>query len=123
MLSRGLIPNRGGGPAARRPPHGLATYVLEGPLRFVDRRGGRAALLVEGGNAAGRRFVGQTVTLDLASARIGVADRDGDGRISASDLLSGERVSASVRLPRGLAEPPELLEVGRLNASYAPVAG
>ena len=116
MRSRGLVPNRGGGPARRRPAAGRVTHVLEGPLRFVDRRGGRAALQVEDGNAAGRRFVGRTVTLDLATTRLGVPDRDLDGTISASDLVAGERVSVTLRLPRGLAEPPALLDVRRLTA-------
>ena len=115
MRSRGLVPNRGGGPARRRPALGRATYVLEGPLRFVDRRGERAALAVEDGNAAGRRWVGRTVTLDLAAARVDVADRDADGTITAADLVAGERVVVTLRLPRGLAEPPELLAPRRVT--------
>ncbi len=119
MRSGGLVPNRGGGPARRRPPQGRVTYVLEGQLRFVDREGARAALCVEGGNAAGRRFVGRTVTLDLAGARISTADRDADGTITVADLLSGERVTVALRLQRRLAEPPALLAVSRLTTSQA----
>ncbi len=116
MRSGGLVPNRGGGSARRRPPQGRVTYVLEGQLRFVDREGARAALCVEGGNAAGRRFVGRTVTLDLRGARVAAADRDGDGAVSAADLLTGDRVSVVVRLARGLAEPPPTLPVSRISA-------
>ncbi len=116
MRSRGLVPNRGGGRSRRREPVGRATYVFEGPLRFVDRHGARAALLVEDGNACGRRFVGETVTLDLAEARIAAADRNADGRISSADLLAGERVVVTLRLPRRLGELPELLPVRRLTA-------
>jgi len=56
------------------------------------------------------------VTLDLATARVSVADRDADGTRSPADLLAGERVVASLRLPRRLDEPPELLPVRRLTA-------
>lgn len=75
---------------------------------------------VEDGNAVGRRFVGQTVTLDLSAAQIGAADRDGDGAITLADLLSGERVSASVRLARDLDALPALLVVRRLSVWHAP---
>ena len=122
MRSRGLVPNRGGGQARRRPAQGRAVYTFEGPLRFVDRHGARAAMRVEGGNAAGRRFLGRTVTLDLSSARISTADRDRDGTISAADLLSGERVTFSVRLASRLEEPPPVLVVSRLTACHAAAA-
>jgi len=98
---------------------GRTTYVLEGPLRFVDRRSARAALRVERGNAAGRRLVGETVTLDLEAAQISVADRDADGTLTAADLLAGERVVATMRLPRRLDGPPALLPVRRLAAAGA----
>ncbi len=119
MRSGGLVPNRGGGPARRRPPQGRVSYVLEGQLRFVDRKGARAALCVEGGNAAGRRFVGRTVTLDLAGARISTADRDADGTNSVADLLTGGRGRGELRRRRRLTEPPALLGVSRLTTSQA----
>ncbi len=119
MRSRGLVPNRGGGPARRQPRLGRATYVLEGRLRFVDRPSRRAALRVEGGNSAGRQLLGATVTLDLAAARVSVPDRDEDGTRSAADLVAGERVVATLRLPRRLDAPPELLRVRRLAAGGA----
>lgn len=120
MRSGGLVPNRGGGPSRYRAAEGRGTCVLSGPLRFVDRRGKRAAMRVEDGNALGRRFVGQTVTLDLSAAQIGAADRDGDGAITPSDLLSGERVSVSVRLARDADALPALLEVRRVSVWHAP---
>jgi hypothetical protein len=116
MRRGGAIPNHGGGPTRRRPSLGRATYVLSGALRFVDRPGERAALRVEGGNAAGRRFVGQTVTLDLAGAEIGARDRNRDGAISLADLAVGDHVVVSTRLPRGLIEPPAMITVRRLRA-------
>jgi len=76
---------------------------------------------VEDGNALGRRFVGQTVTLDLSATQLAAADRDGDGAITPSDLLSGERVSVSVRLARDAEALPTLLEVRRLSVWHAPI--
>jgi hypothetical protein len=116
----GSVPNLGGGRLRRRPSLGRTTYVLTGTVRFVDRRGERAALQVEDGNAAGRRFVGTTLTLDLAAAQVAASDRDGDGAISASDVVAGDRVIATARLPRRLAEPPALVAVRRLFASEPP---
>ena len=75
---------------------------------------------VEDGNALGRRVVGQTVTLDLSAARIGTADRDGDGALTPSDLLSGERVSVSVRLARDADALTALLQMRRLSVWRAP---
>ena len=119
MRSGGMVPNRGGGPSRHRAAEGRATCVLSGPLRFVDRRGERAAMRVEDGNALGRRFVGQTVTLDLSATQLAAADRDGDGAITPSDLLSGERVRIAVRIARPDALPA-LLEVRRLSVWQAP---
>ena len=116
MRSRGLVPNRGGGRSRRRPALDRATYVLEGPLRFVDRRGQRVVLRIEDGNAPARRFMGRTVTLDLGAARISTADRNADGVITPDDLIAGERVVVSLRLPRRLERLPELLAVRRLTA-------
>ena len=121
MRSRGQVPNRGGGPTRHRASEGRATCVLSGPLRFVDRPAERAAMRVEDGNALGRRFVGQTVTLDLSATQLAAADRDGDGAVTPSDLLSGERVSVSVRLARDAEALPALLEVRRLSVWHAPI--
>jgi hypothetical protein len=119
--SRGLVPNRGGGPAAaRRPPADRATYRLTGPLRWVDRDGGVAALLVHRANAAGRHLAGRTVTLDLSATAFSAADRNGDGRRSGLDLLPGEAVTVTARLPRALADLPGVLPARRL-ATHGPL--
>jgi hypothetical protein len=120
MRRGGSVPNLGGGRLRRRPSLGGATYVFEGTVRFVDRRGDRAALRVEDGNRLGRRFTGHTVTLDLSAARISARDRNADGQISPADLVAGDRVIAAARLARGLAEPPGLVPVRRLFAGEPP---
>jgi hypothetical protein len=60
-------------------------------------------LQVKGGNRATRRagLVGQSVTLDLASAKLRVHDRNGDGARDAEDLQDGDRVVVQVRVARG----------------------
>jgi hypothetical protein len=118
--SKGLVPNRGGGPARRRPPERRAAYLLRGSLRYVDRAGAVAALLVQDGNGLGRRLVGRTLTLDLATARVTVDDRDGDGTRTVADLLAGDRVTVSARLPRRLDELPASVPVRRMAVSPLP---
>lgn len=60
-------------------------------------------LQVKGGNRATRRagLVGQSVTLDLTSAKLHVHDRNGDGARDAEDLQDGDRVVVQVRVARG----------------------
>ena len=60
-------------------------------------------LEVKGGNRATKRagLVGQSVTLDLASATLRVKDRNGDGARDAQDLQDGDRVVVQVRVARG----------------------
>ncbi len=60
-------------------------------------------LQVKGGNRATRRagLVGQSVALDLASAKLRVQDRNGDGARDAEDLQDGDRVVVQVRVARG----------------------
>jgi hypothetical protein len=110
------VPNRGGGEARRTEPQDRAAYVLEGALRYVDRDGTLAALLVQDGNAAGRRLVGRTLTLDLRDAQIAAPDRNADGMSSREDLVVGDRVSVRARLPRRLLALPDVLPVRRLAA-------
>jgi hypothetical protein len=60
-------------------------------------------LQVTGGNRAVRRagLVGDSLTLDLTSAKLKVADRNGDGTRDAEDLRDGDKVVVQARLARG----------------------
>jgi len=71
--------------------------MLSGTLRWVERVGDPAALLVERGKAAGRRLSGRTLTLALAATAIRTVDRDGDGRRTVADLLPGDAVTVKAR--------------------------
>jgi len=68
------------------------------------------SLLVRRANSAGRAHGDPRPALGGLSA----ADRDGDGRRDARDLLPGEPATATARLPRRLAELPALVPARRL---------
>jgi hypothetical protein len=108
------VPNQGGerAPVGRVPD--AVPVVLSGTLRWVEPDGGHAALLVERGTGVARRLAGETLTLDLATTAVRTADRDGDGRRSATDLLPGDVVTIKARLPRGLPCPPAMIAPRRL---------
>jgi hypothetical protein len=96
----------------RRPPSDQAVRALSGALRFVDGGGRWATLAAPDGTI---------VTLDLADARFAVADRNGDGVLSAHDLESGDLVRVTAQVPRASRTLPRSLRVRRLSATR-PVA-
>jgi hypothetical protein len=55
------------------------------------------------GNAHARRggFVGQTITVDLASAKVVVADTNADGVLDVTDVKDGDRVLVLARIAKG----------------------
>lgn len=70
----------------------------------------RALLRVDVASGAGHKLCGHTVALELSHASISFVDADGEHRRAASDLAPGEFVSVRVRLPRHLAEVPDVVE-------------
>jgi hypothetical protein len=54
------------------------------------------------GNAHARKggFVGQTITVDLASAKLVVADTNADGALDVTDVKDGDRVLVLARIAR-----------------------
>lgn len=86
-------------------PQLRTTYVLAGPLRWVEPDGRRAVLRVDAAGGRAQRFCGRSVTLDLGATRIGPADgAAGDGRLEA-----GQMVTVRARLPRHLDQLPSVL--------------
>jgi hypothetical protein len=55
------------------------------------------------GNAHARRggFVGQAITVDLAGAKLVVADTNNDGTLSVTDVMDGDRVLVQARIAKG----------------------
>ena len=113
MLRRapGMEPERTSRRIGRRPgPHLRATYVLAGPLRWVEPDGSRAVLRVDAANPAGRRFCGHSVTVELADVRVTVLDPNRD------DLCPGQLVTVRARLPKQIGELPTVLRPRTLVA-------
>jgi hypothetical protein len=72
------------------------TFVFKG--RFTAP----GTVAVVSGNHHVRKggFVGQTVTFDLAGARIVAADTNADAKVDVSDVQDGDMVLVQARLPR-----------------------
>jgi hypothetical protein len=82
------------------------TYVLAGPIRWVEPDGRSAVLRVDAAGGPARRFCGRSVTLDLDTSRIGSlagGDEADDG------LKAGQMVTVKARLPRRLEDLPSVL--------------
>jgi hypothetical protein len=112
--SRGLIPNR----VPARPPRAAPRRTARrtgspGRCAGSTRRGRRRAPRAR--SELGRAAVhGADGDARLRTTRISAADRNGDGQRTGHDLLPGEPVTVTARLPRGLAELPALVPARRL---------
>ena len=86
------------GPKPEKPakPAKTSTYVFKG-VWHAD-----GTVTVGGGNAKVRKggFVGETVAFDVTAAKLRVADTDGDGALTAADLVEGDKVVVQAKLPR-----------------------
>ena len=85
------------------------TYVLAGPLRWVEPTVPRALVRVDAANAPARRFIGRTLTVDLDGTAITVVDAGGEHPRLAAELAAGDLVTVRLRLPRHLAEVPDVV--------------
>jgi hypothetical protein len=90
--------------AAADPGHGHSrdtgkqvTFVFKGTFTAPG------TVAVRSGNAHVRKggFVGQTITFDLATARVVAADRNGDHKVDLTDVGDGDVVLIQARLDKG----------------------
>jgi hypothetical protein len=86
-------------PGSQGKGHGKAkgvTYVFKGTYQGAD------SVAVDHGNAHVRKasLVGQTVTFDLANAKIVVSDSNANGKRDLSDVASGDRIVVKSKMPR-----------------------
>jgi hypothetical protein len=75
----------------------MVTFVFRGTFTAPG------TVEVLAGNAHVRKggFVGEAVTVDLASAKLVVADTNGDGALDVSDVKDGDRVLVKARIAKG----------------------
>lgn len=85
-----------GKPAAKTKQVKKVTFVFRGTFTAPG------TVAVDAGNAHVRKggFVGQTVTFDLASAKVVVADTNGDLALDVTDVKDGDRVLVTARIAR-----------------------
>ena len=88
-------------------PQLRSTYVLAGPIRWVEPDGRSAMLRVDAAAGRARRFCGRTITLDLQTARIMPMGSARGPR--PADLRPGEVVTVKARLPRRLEDLPSVV--------------
>jgi hypothetical protein len=84
-------------PAAKTKKAKKATFVFRGTFTAPG------TVEVAAGNAQVRKggFVGQVVTFDLASAKVVVADTNGDQALDVTDVKDGDSVLVQARLAKG----------------------
>ena len=87
-------------------PQLRTTYVLAGPLRWVEDDGRRAVLRVDAAGGRARRFCGRSVTLELDRCpKIAAMETGADE----PGLRPGQMVTVRARLPRHLDDLPEVV--------------
>jgi hypothetical protein len=74
----------------------LKTYEFKGVVAVVGD--GSLQVAISGGNSRGRKFKGQTLTFDLASAKLRVADVNNDGKRDLADVAAGDRLNVQAKL-------------------------
>ena len=113
--------------AAKGGPHGHETSKGKGPksvsyvLKGTYQGDGAVAVTKANGPAKKAGLVGQTVTLDLAAAKVVVADVNGDGARALDDVAVGDKVVAKVRAARDAAAG-DALKARQLVDQTHPVA-
>lgn len=83
-------------------PQLRSTYVLAGPLRWVEPDGRRAVLRVDAAGGPARRFCGRSVTLDLGHCHR-VRSLNGGA------IEQGQMVTVKARMPRNLETLPSVV--------------
>jgi hypothetical protein len=73
------------------------TFVFKGTFTAPG------TIAVDAGNAHARKggFVGESVTFDLANAKVVVADTNADGSLDVADVKDGDRVLVKARIAKG----------------------
>ena len=84
------------------------TYEFKGLLKAIGTDG-TVQVEVASGNSRGKNYKGQTLTFDLSTAKIKVADVNADGKRDLADVAVGDRVQIQAKLVRGSVDTTKAL--------------
>ena len=73
-----------------------ATFIFKGTWNADG------TVAVTSGNSRGKKFKGQTLTFDFATAKFSVADTNADGKLDATDVTAGDKVVIQAKLARNV---------------------
>ena len=95
----------------------VVSYVFKGTYA------GAGSVVVDHGNAHVRKAdLVTTVSFDLGSAQIVVADTNADGTANADDLANGDRVVVKARLPRNDPGGQPFIAKQLIDQTHAPTS-
>ena len=96
-------PGKGKDKGAEKPAKVVGKKTKKVTFVFRGTFTAPATVEVLAGNAHARKggFVGQTITVDLASAKLVVADTNADGALDVTDVKDGDRVLVLARIAKG----------------------
>ena len=94
--------------------------VFKGTVASTDTSAGTVTVRVRHRNRWARVFRGEEVTFSLETARILVADTDGDGTHGVSDIAVDDRVLVKARVARGAADDGSPIAALRLIDQTSP---
>jgi hypothetical protein len=105
--------------AQRKAAGPKVTYVFRGTWNAAA-----GGMTVKGGNSHVKRakLVGKTIELDITRARIKVADLNGDGVKSATDIGDGDVLLVQARLPKRIPGNPPYAVRLLVDKTPAPTA-
>ena len=90
----------------------VSTYVFKGLVTAVGE--GTVSVDVKAGNSRGKKLKGQTLTFDVAKAKVQVKDANKDGKRDLADIAVGDRVQIQAKLPRGAVDATATLPARHL---------
>jgi hypothetical protein len=103
VVPAGAVAQPGKGKGAEKPARVDGKKTKKVTFIFRGTFTAPGTIQVLAGNAHARKggFVGQTITVDLASAKLVVADTNADGALDVTDVKDGDRVLVLARIAKG----------------------
>ena len=101
LLAAPAVAAAKGGPHKDHESKGKGSRTVSFVLKGTYAGDSTVAVTKANGPARKAGLVGQTVTLDLATARVVVADVNADGARDLADVAVGDKVVVKVRAPKG----------------------